>query len=522
MKTFLSIIVLLVVSYQTINAQSKIEYNFETKEPPAIIPATLGQYTVFRINNINKFLYDVKIEAKQTEYNSEPPAVFSQVFDIEKKETTDVGKEAEKVVQEQTETDKTESVKTKSTEESFLYFNELMLEAYNKELTEIESLPDSLQSDSKLTELKALVQALNTEIEEQKETISKLNDVIDDEYSKIIQELYSQSLKIQTSYELLEEAKVVKNRFVLISMTDGLNFNESTKLTNDLVTKYPFVNNPEKLLSSFNKSYKQFKSSYELYLVNEKVKQKFNDDDSKIKGSVSSLLSEIETLKATVDKYNYSDLFQNINVLFTELNNENNFFVVSDPVQAEKDVINFDIKITPRKNIKSSSVLETRIFSTSVPNKGGVKIDFSTGLFVTTGLYDRNYNTTVSPSGSTKSTISENNNNSIAQLSLGALMHISPRWTSNFKPAFTWGLGLNSSDLTNANLFVGASAMFGNSERFIISTGVSLANVDYLNGKYSLNTEINTDEIGDDLTEKATRAGWFIGFTYNLTNKKKE
>lgn len=512
----------MVMSGQLLNAQNQVEYDFETKKPPTVNCATLGQNTVFKIANINKFLYEVKIEAKQTEYNSEPPAVFSKVFSIEKKETTDVGKEAEKVIQEQTEKEDAESVKIKSAEEKFLYLNELMLEAYNKELTEIKTIPDSLQSDIKLNELRKQVQNLNEEIKKQKETILKLNDAINDEYLLMIQELYSHSLKIQTSYELLEEVKVMKNRFILISMTDGINFNESTRLTADLVTKFPFIKKPEKLLSSFNKSYRQFRSSYELYLVNGKVKQKFNNDVSKIKSSVSSLLSEVENLKVTVDKYNYSELFQNISVLYTELNNKNNFFVVSDPVQAEKDVINFDVKITPRKNIKSSSVLETRSFSTSVPIKGGIKIDFSTGLFITTGLYDRSYRTILSASDSTKAEISENNNNSFGQLSLGALMHISPRWISSFKPAFTWGLGLNSSDLTNANLFVGASGMFGSNDRFIVSTGVSMANVDYLNGKYSLNTEMNIEDIGDDLTEKVTRAGWFISFTYNLTNKKKE
>jgi len=46
--------------------------------------------------------------------------------------------------------------------------------------------------------------------------------------------------------------------------------------------------------------------------------------------------------------------------------------------------------------------------------------------------------------------------------------------------------------------------------------------VDYLKGKYSLNTEISTEDIDDDLTAKVARAGWFIGFTSNLTNKKKE
>ncbi len=522
MKNYLLIILLLSINVQILQAQTKTEYNFETKEPPKVSPTPLGENTVFKIYNINKFLYDVRIKAKQTEYNSEPPAVFSQVFNVEKKETTDVGEEAEKIVQEQMETFSTESLKTKSSQENYLYRNELMLYAYTNELSEIETLPDSLQSDTKIKELKKIVQELKTEITEQKETISELNEIINDEYSKIIQELYSQSLKIQTSYELLEEAKVVKNKFVIISMTDGLNFNESKEQTDNLVTRYPFVNNPEKLLSSFNKIYKQFKLSYGLYLVNDKVKQRFENDVVRIKGSVSSLLSEIETLKKSVDKYNYLELFQNINVLYSELNNENNFFVVSDPVQAEKDVINFDIKITPRKNVKSSSVLETREFSTSIPIEGGVKIDFSTGLFITTGLHNRSYNTIVSTDDSTKSIITENKNNSLGQLSLGALMHISTRTISNFKPAFSWGLGLNSRDLTNANLFIGASGMFGNNERFVISTGVSLANVDYLNGKYSLNTEINTDDIGEDITEKATRVGVFISFTYNITNKKKE
>jgi hypothetical protein len=50
----------------------------------------------------------------------------------------------------------------------------------------------------------------------------------------------------------------------------------------------------------------------------------------------------------------------------------------------------------------------------------------------------------------------------------------------------------------------------------------SLASVDYLNGKYSLDKDIETESIGEYLTEKTTRTGWFISFTYNLINKKKE
>src|SRR5690606_27509344 len=125
--------------------------------------------------------------------------------------------------------------------------------------------------------------------------------------------------------------------------------------------------------------------------------------------------------------------------------------VVSDPVQADKDVINFDIKITPRKDLSNVTNLENRLFSTTVPIKGGVKIDFSTGLFITTGLHDRRYSLNQSSTDSLSSTISENKNNNVAQISLGALMHISPRTTKYFKPGFSFGFGLNSTDISNAN-----------------------------------------------------------------------
>ncbi|MEO7991200.1 MAG: hypothetical protein ABI663_16740, partial [Chryseolinea sp.] len=186
------------------------------------------------------------------------------------------------------------------------------------------------------------------------------------------------------------------------------------------------------------------------------------------------------------------------------------------------NTINYNVKITPRKGIETLTALENRNFNIEVPINGGVKIDFSTGLFVTTNLHDRKYSKTIISSDTSKSTITENKNNSIAQLSLGALMHVSPRLSGNFKPGFTFGLGLNSTDLSNAQVFAGASAMFGSTERFIVSSGISLADVDYLSGKYSLNTPIENSMIDSALTEKSVRAGWFISFTYNLTNKKKE
>lgn len=219
-------------------------------------------------------------------------------------------------------------------------------------------------------------------------------------------------------------------------------------------------------------------------------------------------------------KTNYDKLFEDINHLYIKLKDENNYFISSDPVQAKADFINYQIIISPKEGIDSSFVSENRNFNIEVPVYGGVKIDFSTGFFITNNLYDRKYSLGSFSSDSNMSIISEDRNNSIAQFSLGALVHVSKRCNGSFKPGLTFGLGLNSTDLTNLQAFFGLSAIFGLREQFIFSAGLSLANVDYLKGKYSLGTP--TKNLNDDtpLTEKVIKAGLFISFSYNLTSKK--
>jgi hypothetical protein len=512
---------ILVSVFQFTFGQSIVTYDFKSKNPPIVEDATHGQNTVFKVENINRFLYDVKIESKQTEFHSEPPAVFNQVFKFEKKETSSVDKEADKLLSSQSENDK-EKIRIKSNTESMLEFRELQLDVLNKSLINQKSLPDSIQDENLMKELKDKIYKLTKDIEDQKKTIESLNAIINDGYIKELQELHSKALSVHNSFELLEESKVLKNRLVAISLTDGLSYNESLEKTNELFVKFPFISYPENLINSFERTYKQFKSTYELYLVNSIVKRKFNDDTLRIRSSVLPLYEEIELLKSLSIKENYAEIFQNINTLYAELRNSNNFCVVSDPVQAQKDVINFEIKITPQKNVNAYGNLESRQFSISVPIDGGVKIDFSTGLFVTTGLHDRKYSLNQHSGDTLQSLISEDRNNTLAQVSLGALMHISPRWTGNIKPGFTFGFGLNTTDISNANIFIGASGIFGSQERFIVSTGLSLAKVDYLKGKYNLNEAYTKSLLDPDITEKTLRAGWFISFTYNLTNLKKE
>jgi hypothetical protein len=503
--------------------QNKVVYDFITKEPPIITPADLGTNSVFRINNINKFLYEVKIESSQSEFNSTPPAIFSTIFNFEKKEESTVKSEADKVIENSLEPkEKKETALLFGMQKAMLYKNKQMLSSFNEDLLELTEQPDSLKENSKITQLNQTINDLKSEIKNQEDKITELNKTIDNEFLKKTTEIHVNSRIVSESFDQLEEAKTIKNKLIRITLTDGLDYQKAIDKINQLTSEYPFILKPEKLLSSFQSSYNSYKTSLQLYSINTAVKKHFGDDEGKLRESIAPLSTEVEDIKKKVEKYDYTKLFEEINQLITELRNENNYFICSDPVQAKKDIINYNVKITPRKGVESLTALENRNFNIEVPIKGGVKIDFSTGLFVTTFLHDRKYSKTISANDTSQSIITENQNNSLAKLSLGALMHISPRSTGNCKLGFTFGLGLNSTDLTNAQIFVGGSAMFGSNERFIVSTGVSLANVDYLNGKYSLNTPTKNTTIDNTLTEKSLRAGLFVSFTYNLTNKKKE
>jgi hypothetical protein len=70
---------------------------------------------------------------------------------------------------------------------------------------------------------------------------------------------------------------------------------------------------------------------------------------------------------------------------------------------------------------------------------------------------------------------------------------------------------------------LGGSLIIGRADRFIVTTGITLRQIDFINGKYNLDTDILTTSISEsDLAIKTMRVGYFIGVSYNLTNKPKE
>jgi len=513
MKTIFTLLSFISLT-QIANCQDSIKYNFIDKTPPETFPVKHGSGTVFRINDINLFLYEVKITADESEYNTEQPAIFD-LLQPEKLTSDNLNNASSEFVSNQTESDDAEAIDELSNAMSEFDIGTDQLNMFFYELDSEKSFVDSLQNDNRIQILEEKIKQLTADIEREKERITELTKIVADKYSIELANLSAEIKKLHEVFEFLEGSKILKNDLVEITKTCDLTQSKAVIETDKLAINYPYILESMNISLDFDKSFRQFKSSYDVFLSSEVVKQKFNGDDCKIKKSLSPILEEAESLKSLVSKTDYQKVVQECQALYKALRSQNSYIAVSDPVQASKDEIRFEVKIEPRKEAESILCLEKRHFNTVTPVYGGVKIDFSTGLFFSS-LVDKSYSSNPLTADSSRSTISENAQNNIGQVSIGGMMHISRRSAGYIKPTLSFGLGVNSTDFTNANIFIGGGVVIGNKERFIVSGGYTMSNIDFLRSKYKLNTEYSTSELDDELTESTLKGGWFFSLTYNL------
>ncbi|MBK8495288.1 MAG: hypothetical protein IPL50_09840 [Chitinophagaceae bacterium] len=102
--------------------------------------------------------------------------------------------------------------------------------------------------------------------------------------------------------------------------------------------------------------------------------------------------------------------------------------------------------------------------------------------------------------------------------SVGALMHI--YWRNGKDVHFSGAFGISTKDLDKINYHLGGSLIFGYSQRFILSGGLTLTKANLIADKYQVGQVITKQGAPDDIpTSSYNRVGFFLSFTYNLTAK---
>ncbi|MDQ3141653.1 MAG: hypothetical protein M3Q56_05330, partial [Bacteroidota bacterium] len=117
-----------------------------------------------------------------------------------------------------------------------------------------------------------------------------------------------------------------------------------------------------------------------------------------------------------------------------------NFTYFISPVAIEKDETVFKIDVTPKPGL-TNSLLMPRTYEYKIRAKGGVKIDFSTGIVGSFGeptFYDQTYRYKNYSTDTLQ--IIRNKNRNIMYPGVIALMHVYGRDTDNIQPSFSVGL----------------------------------------------------------------------------------
>jgi hypothetical protein len=355
--------VLFFLSTTLVFSQTITTYDFKTKVPSTIGTVPLGQNAIYKIENINTLLYDVKIESKQADFHSEPPSIFGQIFKLEEVVKATAGKELESTVESMTDKTTSTQILNGSKEQADLFLNEKIIENYKTDLKEEKSKNASLQDSSKIAELDEKIKRMRNEIAAQKTQLESLKIALSDEYAKILKELLYAAMNVSNSFDLLENSKLLKNKLVNLSLSDGLTYKQSFDAAEKILAEFEFANALNRLPNDFEKDYRKFLLIYDLYLKSEVVKNKFGSDSARIKKSVEGILIEMQAIKTVYDKSNYQEVFKGIDKLRSVLSTEKYYSVVSDPVQANKDIVSFTITVSPRKDTDTPKNLETRNFS---------------------------------------------------------------------------------------------------------------------------------------------------------------
>lgn len=168
--------------------------------------------------------------------------------------------------------------------------------------------------------------------------------------------------------------------------------------------------------------------------------------------------------------------------------------------------------------------------------RGGVKLDFSAGLFVT-GLRDRSYatndTTVVKIDGADTSSVVMRRFIDREKLpmdfSVATMFNATTRWGETANVGLSVGLG--ASIQGNFQMMFGGTLVFGKFQRLALHGGVALGWYSDLEAGYKAwdlddsSTYGNMYDLGDSNTPPMTKRfgySWFAGISYNLTKAKTE
>ncbi len=472
-----------------------IELDFS--DPKSKLPDTsqmaYNKKYVIKLSNVNLNLFKVEGTVSQTDYNTDMPEIFKGVK-LPGYLNTALPTAKEESVENASASARTAGGKDIKTE------IELRLKII---ATVLEKIKETVLLSNEYKNLYASCDLKFTQILNRKQLLT--NTYLSANHSKeedIITDL-RKTLVDQIARAIQAKKEIDELKPLLFEEVNGV-----IKKNKMLIKEYDAkIAKGQNLLPSEVLKYKAAEETLE---VAEKLK---TDIDEQIREAITF----VEELKKFRDDNKVEDLVNNYKML-----NESNFTYYSEPSKVKKDEVKVEVKVTSDK-LLPCNIPTKKTYENTYNTKGGVKVDFSSGVFANGGNDDflgrelqyKAINDSIVQ-------IESKDGGKRLLISVGALMHI--YWRSGNKVNFAISPGLSTTTAFDGiNFHLGGSAIFGGQNRLVLSAGLVLREAKILDRNYVYNKDYEKKKMPEapPTIKVFPKAGWFFGITYNWSKLKK-
>jgi len=479
------------------------------------------------VKNVNLFLYDVVINEKQNMavsnivLNENPVSITTSLNKI------DPGSLAIKDVLLKVpapSANAKEMSKKFATVDSIRF--ELQLIADKKEET-ILMLKDTSRDVSQLSDDSAKLAGLNDSME----ALYRLRLKTESELNGIIKE--TDSLADKTNLFMLRfndyrksvsgylEVIPLYNELIILASTPGISFAEYISGRDKALRVHYGEEDAVLVMTKINRMRKDVSDAFNALTQAYNLFTQKELDELKLSPVFDYLLSYNEKLFST----EFTKIRDIVSTLIIGIDQSTyqctyNTGILKD----DADIVSYQVILTPK--VSESNVFTPKPITNTfeVRIKNGVKVDYSAGLFFNFLLSDNAYSVLpygdVNASGEADSSIiRQDSKQEIFLPSVGAMLHLYRRTPRDFKTSFSTGISISQNQA--ATYYLGGSAIFGRTQRIIVSAGLAGKQVNTAKDSFKPGTILPMRPADvtavDYLDNSPFKVGCFFGVTFNLT-----
>jgi hypothetical protein len=243
------------------------------------------------------------------------------------------------------------------------------------------------------------------------------------------------------------------------------------------------------------------------------------------------IISSINDQKKKVNINSLDLIVGNTVLLYNAINKESfTFRFLINNIKEKTDFVSFEFNAVSKNAIPYIVKPKPISYSLTIPLKGGIQMNVSSGFFFNFGIHDKQYKYQAIDAKDSLFSVIETSPKfkQYFSPSIGLMLHVYQR--SNSSTKFAGSFGFSTNNATDLRYYLGGSLILGKTQRLVVTSGAVGAQRQILKSTFG---EGRFTDVGNQIqvskqfkdnninipTESKFRIGWFVSLTFNLWGK---